>query len=191
MPSGNPSALSSFRSAQNKFMSPPCNSNVVSQRMDLRLCFSVGICRLKLVFRCSRVDRREVTAMFSDACSLVNFLSHAGTWFALLHEQGCLKDWLPGVAGYPTSTGIPVFGGSVLGKRGLAPAPFFVLGCVIEVVSFSDVFSQWLVCLVFPAGGPVFSPGGRKTSRTSVWRLTVPATVWPPPSALADEQLPC
>ena len=162
----------------------------VSQRMDLRLCFSVGICRPKLVFHCSRVARYDVTAMFSNACSVVNFLSYAGTWFALLYRQRCLKDWLPGVAGYPTSTGIPVFGGSVLGKRGLAPAPFFVLGCATEVVSFSGVFSQWLVCLAFPAGGPVFSPGGRKTSRTSVCCLPVSATVWPPPSAPADEQWP-
>src|SRR6266852_1036964 len=58
-----------------------------------------------------------------------------------------------------TSTGIPVFGGSVLRKRGLAPAPFFILA----LRAF-----RWLVRS--SRGWSCFSPVGRKTLRPSVWR---------------------
>src|SRR5712664_2691446 len=57
----------------------------------------------------------------------------------------------------PTSTGIPVIGGSVLGKRGLAPAPFFILGLCA---------SRWLIR--GSRGWSCFSPVGRKTLRPSV-----------------------
>src|SRR6266404_2363621 len=83
-------------------------------------------------------------------------------WHAVcsLLEQGCYKRLASRGGRNPTSTGLPVFGGSVLRKRGLAPVPFF---------TSRDVCSKWLVrnscgwsCL------SCFSPVGRKTARPSV-----------------------
>src|SRR5256714_1194532 len=51
-----------------------------------------------------------------------------------LYGQRCLQDWLPGVAGTQPRLGFGL-GGSVLRKRGLAPAPFFILGILPWVVS--------------------------------------------------------
>src|SRR6266478_2412780 len=89
----------------------------------------------------------------------------------LSSTQRCYKRLASRGGRNPTSTGLPVFGGSVLRKRGLAPVPFF---------TSRDVCSKWLVrnscgwsCL------SCFSPVGRKTTRPSVCTSQLPRKRFP------------
>src|SRR3984893_10369145 len=98
----------------------------------------------------------RLTLFVSCSCLVVNFVLQAGTRFALFWSNDVYKIGFPGWPD-PNLDWDFGFGGSVIRKRGLAPAPFFVLGLCR---------SKWLVR--GSRGWSCYSPVGRKTSRPSV-----------------------
>jgi hypothetical protein len=104
----------------------------------------------------SWVSDTQLTPFLSCSCLVVNFVLQAGMRFALFWSNDVYKIGFPGWPN-PNLDWDFGFGGSVIRKRGLAPAPFFVLGLCR---------SKWLVR--GSRGWSCLSPVGRKTSRPFV-----------------------
>src|ERR1700676_87635 len=124
--------------------------------MDVGRCLPVGFCRWKAAVLSGWMSNSGLTPILSCNCLVVNFVLQAGTRFALLSRKDVYKIGFPGWPD-PNLDWDFGFGGSVIRKRGLAPAPFFVLWLCR---------SKWLVR--GSRGWSCFSPVGRKTSRPSV-----------------------
>src|SRR5882724_4709612 len=83
---------------------------------------SVGFCRLR---RCNVVCSEPSPLLTAVLSQLGSCTWNIHRWHPVCSLIGHLKDWLPGVAGTDPRLGYR-FGASIT-RRGLAPAPFFIL----------------------------------------------------------------
>ena len=103
--------------------------------MDSTRALPVGFCRPESSIRTRKILNHTLTLILSIHSPPVNFPRNAGTPFALSSYNVAYKIGFPGWP-EPNLDWVFGFGGSVLRRRGLAPAPFFVLG---------DFCPGWLV----------------------------------------------